>query len=124
MRVVLIDAPPGFRDILVPLPADVEFLAESALSPDIILLFVTSQEALQRQFAPLSRRLVATGALWVVWPKKSSQLATDLTFEIVQSTGLQTGLVDNKVSAIDDSWTAMRFVIRLKDRPTWRPDQH
>ncbi len=123
MQVILVDAPPGFQDRLVPLPLAVEFIGESGPAPDIIILFVVREEALRQQFAALCQRLVATGALWVAWPKKSSKIATDLTFEIVQSIGLETGLVDNKVSAIDDNWTAIRFVIRLKDRQSWRPRQ-
>jgi hypothetical protein len=55
--------------------------------------------------------------LWVAYPKKSSKVPTDLTFENVQRTGLDAGLVDNKSCAIDDTWTALRFVYRLKDRP-------
>jgi hypothetical protein len=63
--------------------------------------------------------LAASGGIWVAWPKKTAKLATDLTFEAVQSTGLDSGLVDNKISAIDATWTSMRFVVRVKDREAW-----
>jgi hypothetical protein len=57
------------------------------------------------------------GGLWVAWPKKTSCVATDLTFDPVQQIGLDAGLVDNKVCAIDDTWSALRFVTRVADRP-------
>ncbi len=55
--------------------------------------------------------------LWVAWPKKSSGVATDLDFDVVQRSGLATKLVDNKVCAIDEVWSGLRFVVRVKDRP-------
>ena len=50
------------------------------------------------------------------WPKKTSGVATDLVFEVVQHIGLDAGLVDNKVCAIDETWSGLRFVVRLRDR--------
>ena len=83
---------------------------------DVAVLFAKRQGELTRAFAPLARRLAPAGGLWVAWPKKSSGVATDLTFDLVQRTGLDAGLVDNKSCAIDDTWQAVRFVIRLRDR--------
>jgi len=54
--------------------------------------------------------------IWIAWPKKSSGVATDLTFERVQRIGLDAGLVDVKICAIDDTWSGLKFVYRLKDR--------
>jgi hypothetical protein len=64
----------------------------------------------------LANRLTPAGGLWIGWPKKASGLATDLSEAIVRAAGLDTGLVDNKVCAINDIWSGLRFVIRLKDR--------
>jgi hypothetical protein len=83
---------------------------------DVAVLFATRQGELTRAFTPLARRLAPAGGLWVAWPKKSSGVATDLTFDAVQRTGLDAGLVDNKSCAIDDTWQALRFVIRLSER--------
>ena len=83
---------------------------------DVAVLFATRQGELTRAFTPLARRLAPAGGLWVAWPKKSSGVAADLTFDAVQRTGLDAGLVDNKSCAIDDTWQALRFVIRLSDR--------
>jgi len=79
--------------------------------------FATKRGALTRAFAPLARRLAPAGGLWVAWPKKSSDVRTDLSFEAVQEIGLAAGLVDNKSCSIDETWQALRFVYRLEDRP-------
>jgi hypothetical protein len=108
-RVALKDAPEGFADVLGVTPRlRGEF--------DVAILFAIRQGELTRAFAPLARRLAPAGGLWVAWPKKAAGVPTDLTFDAVQKTGLDAGLVDNKSCAIDDTWQAVRFVIRLKDR--------
>ena len=71
---------------------------------------------LERRFGPLVDTLAAADGLWVAWPKKTSKLDTDLSFDAVQGVGLAAGLVDNKSCAIDDDWQAVRFVIRVRDR--------
>ena len=66
---------------------------------------------------PLVTKLgLKAGMLWVAWPKKAAKIETDLTFDVVQRTGLKAGLVDNKICAIDETWSGLRFVRRLKDR--------
>ena len=83
---------------------------------DIVLLFVLNERALLRDFDKLARKLASNGMIWVAWPKKSSGVATDLSFDRVQRIGLDSGLVDVKICAIDDVWSGLKFVIRLKDR--------
>lgn len=108
-RVALQKAPPGFAEELGVKPRlRGEF--------DVAVLFATRQGELTRAFTPLARRLAPAGGLWVAWPKKAAGVSTDLTFDSVQKTGLDAGLVDNKSCAIDDTWQALRFVIRLQDR--------
>lgn len=122
LRVMFINAPKGFQDYLGPLPPAVEVIKSlkksNAKSLDIILLFVTSERALARDFAKLAEQLVTNGMIWVAWPKKSSGVATDLSFDRVQRIGLDTGLVDVKICAVDDTWSGLKFVFRLKDRKT------
>jgi hypothetical protein len=84
---------------------------------EVVVLFTTSREQLQGRFAALKATLAPTDALWVAWPKKSSGIETDLTFDLVQRIGLEARLVDNKSAAVDDDWQAVRFVYRLRDRP-------
>src|SRR5437879_3633514 len=83
---------------------------------DFILVFVKSQETLTTAFAQYSRKIKPNGMLWVSWPKKTSHVQTDLTENIVRDIGLGAGLVDVKVCAIDDVWSGLRFVYRLRDR--------
>lgn len=84
---------------------------------DVLVYFTTSRAELESRFASLQATLAPADGLWIAWPKKASGIETDLTFDAVQQTGLDAGLVDNKSCAIDESWQALRFVYRLADRP-------
>ena len=116
-RVVLVGAPDGFADLLVPWPPEAELLSRARRPLDVAVLFTTQRSDLAKRFPPLARALVPAGGLWVGWPKKTSGIETDLSFDDVQRQGLDAGLVDNKSAALDERWQAMRFVFRLKDRP-------
>jgi hypothetical protein len=117
-RVLLANAPKDFKRTLGKLPAKARLHTpgDSEDPADVILLFVMNVAELHWEFAPLKERLVSNGGLWVAWPKKASGIETDLTENIIRDVGLQVGLVDNKVCAIDETWSGLRFVIRLKDR--------
>lgn len=115
-RIALVNAPRDFASTLNELPDGVEFIKRPAKSVDIILLFVLTEPELARDFAKLAARLTANGMIWIAWPKKSSGVATDLSFERVQRIGLDAGLVDVKICAIDETWSGLKFVYRLKDR--------
>ena len=93
------------------------FLASGADDLDVVVLFVLDLAALRVQFAFLAAALQPAGGLWVAWPKRSSGIATDLDESSVREYGLAAGLVDNKVCAIDATWSGLRFVWRLRDRP-------
>ena len=84
---------------------------------EVVVLFTTSRDQLERRFDALKGTLAPADGLWVAWPKKASKIETDLTFDEVQRIGLDHGLVDNKSAAVDDDWQAVRFVYRLRDRP-------
>jgi len=115
-RVGLVNAPDNFQATLGELPDDVKFVKSNTKSLDLILCFVLSERILARDFTKLAQRLTSNGMIWIAWPKKSSGVATDLTFERVQRIGLDAGLVDVKICAIDDTWSGLKFVYRLKDR--------
>jgi len=115
-RIALVNAPENFQSELGELPDRVEFVKRPTKSLDIILLFVLTERALARDFARLAEKLVANGMIWIAWPKKSSGVTTDLSFERVQRIGLDAGLVDVKICAIDDTWSGLKFVYRRKDR--------
>jgi hypothetical protein len=117
-RVALVDAPENFRSELGKLPDHVKVVKPLTSSLDIILFFVLSERALLRDFAKLAGRLAPNGMIWIAWPKKSSGVSTDLSFNCVQRIGLDAGLVDVKICAINETWSGLKFVYRLKDRPS------
>jgi hypothetical protein len=115
-RVALVNSPKGFKKELGSLPDRARYAPYAAYSLDVILLFVNSEAELRRKFLLLSANILANGMLWVAWPKKSSGVATDLSFTNVQRIGLDAGLVDVKICAVNDVWSGLKFVYRLKDR--------
>jgi len=121
-RVAVVSAPEGFGSTLGKLPQGVQLLPQARGRLDVIVFFVTRRAELARRFPGFARTLEPNGGLWVAWPKKTSGVATDLAFDAVQQVGLDAGLVDNKVAAINETWSGLRFVYRLADRPsTTRP---
>jgi hypothetical protein len=114
-RVLVLAPPDGFS--LGSLPAGVETARSARGRLDVIVLFTERASELRRRFSTLANALEPDGRLWVAWPKRASRLPTDLSFEIVQRTGLDAGLVDNKSASIDERYQGVQFVYRLKDRP-------
>ena len=115
-RIALVNAPKDFQSELGELPDDVQFIKRPTKSLDIILLFVLTERALTRDFAKLAATLVSNGMIWIAWPKKISGVATNLSEQRVREIGLNAGLVDVKICAIDETWSGLKFVYRLKDR--------
>lgn len=83
---------------------------------DVLVAFVHKRSELQRRLPAFKQALAQDGGLWVAWPKRSSGVATDLGDGLVRELGLGAGLVDNKVCAIDETWSGLRFVYRVADR--------
>ena len=117
-RALFLGAPESFAAELGELPPGVEIAdhARAGGERDVIVWFVRSERELRARFAPLAAKLAVAGGFWIGWPKKSSGVPTDLDENVVREVGLGQGLVDNKVCAIDDTWSGLRFVIRVKDR--------
>jgi hypothetical protein len=115
-RVSLVGAPDGFEALLGPLPPAVRFETPRSTALDLVLLFTERAAELERRFARQVERLDTAGMLWVAWPKKASRRPTDLTEDVVRRIGLDAGLVDVKVCAIDEVWSGLKFVRRLRDR--------
>jgi hypothetical protein len=124
-RVALIQAPAGFAKILGDLPEGVKIRqasrdqkrADNADPMDVMVFFTDNRAELVKEFRGLAKRLSPAGGLWIAWPKKASGVPTDLTEDRIREIGLEAGLVDNKVCAVDNTWSGLRFVHRLKDRP-------
>jgi hypothetical protein len=117
-RVGLIHAPDGFEDLLG--PNDATTLARTDVDGgqtwDVAVYFVTRRTRLKRDLAKLAKAISKAGALWIAWPKRSSGVETDLTENVLREVCLPSGLVDNKVCAIDQTWSGLRFVWRLERR--------
>ncbi len=117
-RVLLVGAPRGFEDTLEGLPADVRPTrrARAGARHDVIVAFASERARLAPELPRLAAALAEDGGLWICWPKKASGVATDLGDGPVRALGLSLGLVDNKVCAIDETWSGLRFVRRVADR--------
>ena len=115
-------APAHFPELLEPFPAGAVRIEEPAdQGPyDVLVVFVQSERELVDRFGRASEMMDPHSGLWVGWPKQSSPLASDLKEGHVRAHGLSTGLVDNKVCAIDSDWSGLRFVIRKENRPPRR----
>ena len=121
-KVAIWNSPAGFVADL-DLPPAVTVTSRPGKPLDFALLFVKSRRELETRFAPCAAKLTPSGMLWISWPKKTSGLSPDLTENVVREIGLAKGMVDVKVCAVDEVWSGLKFVFRLKDRPklkTWR----
>jgi len=115
--IVLVNAPKEFAQELAPLPARAEISTRARSEMGLVLLFVSNRNELAERFGTLAAKLDPAGMLWVAWPKRASGVSTDLTEGIVRAVGLAAGLVDTKICAVNNVWSGLKFVIRLKDRP-------
>ena len=116
-RLAFPSAPKGFRGLLGELPDGAAVKSRVAGPLDVIVFFTKSRAELERRLPVLRRAMEPAAGLWIAWPKRSSGVETDMTEDVARELGLANRLVDNKVCAIDDVWSGLRLVIRLKDRP-------
>ena len=114
--IAILNAPRGYDGILGKMPRDVT-RKTTAIGPlDFVHFFTREKRELERRFPALARALAPAGMLWISWPKQASGVPTDLTENMIRAVGLAHGLVDVKVAAVDDVWSGLKFVRRLKDR--------
>jgi hypothetical protein len=115
-RIAILNAPRGYRKTLGKLPPGVTVTASASGSLPFIHFFTPSRDILEARLSALLRALEPAGILWISWPKKSSGVKTDITEDVVRAVALPTGLVDVKVAAVDDVWSGLKLVRRLKNR--------
>jgi hypothetical protein len=118
--VLLVDAPRDFASTLVDLPERAMLMTKVAHF-DVAIVFVVAETALGEQIRQLRPFMEQDGMIWAAWPKKASGVASDLNENRVRDLGLAAGLVDVKVCAIDDTWSGLKFVIRVADRKKTTP---
>jgi hypothetical protein len=119
-NIVFVNAPTGFPEVL-DLPLEVTINSRSRRPLDLAHIFVKSEKELKGNFTDYAKRLNASGMIWVSWPKKGSGVTTDLSENSVRAIGLAAGLVDVKICAVDEVWSGLKFVFRLKDRGQLKP---
>ncbi len=114
--VCVFNHPEKYFDWLDPLPKNIVVKEKLSGDFDFIHLFVTEARLFQTEFVKSKKHLKKTGMMWVSWPKKAARIATDLDENVIREFGLKEGLVDVKVCAVDDVWSGLKFMYRLKDR--------
>jgi hypothetical protein len=115
-RVVVIDGPAAYRQLLSPLPEAVSFSIKVDSATTFIHLFVSERKTLEKQLKRLRKLIADTGTLWISWPKKSSGVATDVTEDVIREVALPLGFVDVKVCAVDQTWSGLKLMIRRENR--------
>ena len=115
-RVAFPSAPDGFRALLGDLPETASVKSRVVGPLDVIVFFTKHRAELERRLPALRRAMDPAAGLWIAWPKRSSGVETDMTEDVARDLGYANRLVDNKVCAIDETWSGLRLVIRLEDR--------
>jgi hypothetical protein len=110
------NAPTDYKKLLVPLPQDVTITARAGKDLDLIHLFTKSRRELAAGLPVMMKSIRKDGAIWVSWPKKTSKVEADVTEDVIRDVALPLGLVDVKVCAVDETWSGLKLVIRLKNR--------
>jgi hypothetical protein len=116
MMIFVSEPPELYFDWISPMPDNITVSKKLVKDTDFIHLFARDQKSFKTGFQHAKKHLDKAGALWISWPKKSSKVSTDLDENIIREYGLSQGLVDVKVCAIDDTWSGLKFVFRVKDR--------
>ena len=118
MKVVALGSPPAYQEMLGDAPSlrIVRSASKAAQPYEAVHLFCTRQAELEKHLVNLRSKIAQDGMVWVSWPKKSSGVASDLSDNSVRAAALPLGFVDNKVCAVDDTWSGLKLVIRVSER--------
>lgn len=115
-RIAIVNSPFGYEVTLGQLPAGVVSMSRLRGPLDLIQFFATSKKEVEGKMPSLKRALALNGALWISWPKRASKVKTDLTEDVIREIALKNKLVDVKVCAVDEKWSGLKLVYRVKDR--------
>ena len=115
-RVIVINAPANYRVLLGKLPDDVEFANQLDAGARFVHLFATKRRELEKRLPQLRKQLCDDGTLWISWPKKSANVPTDVTEDVIRAVALPLGLVDVKVCAVNEIWSGLKLMIRREQR--------
>lgn len=114
--VLAVHAPETYRDLLEPLPPAVRWVTHADRKTDLVHHFVRQADDLRRALAVYRTQLDPHAVIWVSWPKKASQVATDVTEDVIRQIALPLGFVDVKVCAVDEVWSGLKLVVRREHR--------
>lgn len=117
--IVLLNAPAGIEEFMVPLPARAKLVSKLTETSGLVVLFCKDVAALKKSLPVVSKKLHADGSLWISWPKKTSKLFVDLTEDGIRAVALPAGLVDVKVCAVNDDWSGLKLMVRKELRGKW-----
>ena len=115
-RIRLAHEPEHYFSLFTDLPVDVKIVRGTNTKKDLIHYFAVSASDLEREIGGLRQEIEENGAIWISWPKKTANMKTDLNENIIRDIALRNKLVDVKVCAIDQTWSGLKLVIRVKDR--------
>ena len=119
MTVALFNAPPHLETLLEGHPDGVRFVTSHPGTPDMVICFAVERDHLADLFEAARRIIPASGAIWAAWPRPSSGIPTELGPYVVREMLHSEGLVDVEICAIDETWSALEFVVRKERRETW-----
>jgi hypothetical protein len=115
-NVVVINGPENYRKLLGKLPEGACLSERLTTDPNFVHFFTKRRSELRKQLPRLRAKLSDTGTLWVSWPKKTAGVPTDVTEDVIRDVALPLGLVDTKVCAVDEIWSALKLMIRRENR--------
>jgi hypothetical protein len=116
MNVAALNPPAGYRKLLAPLPAGVSFTEKATAGVGFVHLFATERRVLEKELKRLRGLIDDAGVLWTSWPKKSADLGSDITEDVIREVCLPLGFVDTKVCAVDETWSGLKLMIRPENR--------
>jgi hypothetical protein len=114
--IVAIGAPKNYGALLAPLPAGARISSRGAKAPRFVHMFTTARADLAQRLRRLRGTLAQDGVVWVSWPKRAAKIETDVSEDTIRAVALPLGFVDVKVCAVDDTWSALKLVIRRELR--------
>lgn len=116
LTVFVFQPPDQYFDWISPLPPDLKVKSKLTGEVDFVHIFVKDQKTFGKEFIRCKKQLKKDGMMWISWPKKASRVPTDLDENSIRDFGLKNGLVDVKVCAVDEVWSGLKFMFRVKDR--------
>ena len=115
-KIRLVNEPVYYLQLFTDMPVNVEIVADKKIKKNFIHFFALNAKDLHKNILPLKNEIEPNGIIWISWPKKASGIITAVSEDLIRNTALANGLVDIKVCAVDETWSALKLVIPVKER--------